>query len=231
MTVTITLTNAGGDTGPFNLYSNATSYLSAFDTNVPKASLVSGFTTSNVPDGTTTIRVVSIGTCTNHIDIPVDAPVQCLEFIFQGAASIGNTVTFKDCATGNLTEELLNNGKTITRCAYSDPFSYPVFIEGSGTILPGGTCGSYKGCTQYTLFAFPGEGGATFRYIPCNESDSIDVPVVDGTTEIICANPIFAPQLITGSGSATDTLLGCSTTTTTSSSSTTTTTSSTTSPP
>lgn len=230
MTVTITLTTAGGDTGPFNLYSNVTSYLSAFDTNIPKASLIAGFTTSNVPAGTTTIRVVSTGKCTNHIDIPVDAPIECKEFVFQGAASVGNTITYKDCATGLITNYALNNGKTITRCAYSDVFSYPVFTEGSGTIVPGGTCGTAKGCTQYLLYAFPGEGGATFRYIPCNESDSIDIPVVDGTTETICANPIFVPQLITGSGSATDTLLGCSITTTTSSSSTTTT-SSTTSPP
>lgn len=228
MTVTITLTTAGGDTGPFNLFSNATSYLSAFDTNVARGALLAGFTTSNVPNGTTTIRVVSTGKCTNHIDIPVSAPVECIQFVFQGSASVGNTITYKDCVTGELAEDVLDNGKTITRCAYTDPFSYPVFTDGSGTILPGTDCGSQRGCAQYLLYAFPGEGGATFRYIPCNENDSVEIPVTDATTEVICTNPLFIPQLVTGNGSATDTTLGCSTTTTSTSS---TTTSTTTTPP
>lgn len=215
MIVTITLTTAGADTGPFDLYSDVTSYLSAFDTNVPKASLTAGFTTSNVPDGTTVIRVISQGAlCKNQIDIPVSAPTECKEFTFQGAASVGNIITYKDCATGLLTTYPLDNGKSIVRCAYSDIFSYPVFTSGSGTIAPGVNCGSHRGCIQYLLYAFPGDGGATFRYIPCEESDSIEIPVTDGTTDVICANPAFIPQLVSGSGSATDTLLGCTPTTT-----------------
>jgi len=221
MTVTITLTTAGADTGPFNLYSDATSYLSAFDTNVPKSSLTAGFTTSNVPAGTTIIRVVSLGVCKNHIDIPVDAPIQCEEFVFQAGDSKNNVVTYKDCATGVLSTVPLTNGEVAVRCAYSDVFSYPVFTTGSGTIDTNGSCGTARGCSQYLLYAFPSGGGATFRYVPCGDTSSVEVSVADGNTDVICTNPVFIPQLVTGDGSATDTLSGCSTTTTTSSSTTT----------
>ena len=71
MTVTITLTLAGSDTGPFNLYSNANGYSSAFQTNVPKGDLVAGFTTSTVPDGTTEILVRSTGVCQRDLYLPV----------------------------------------------------------------------------------------------------------------------------------------------------------------
>ena len=71
MTVLITLTIAGSDSGPFNLYSDLDAYTSAFETGVPKASLLSGYASALVPDFTTTIRVKSVGDCTNYIDIPL----------------------------------------------------------------------------------------------------------------------------------------------------------------
>lgn len=75
MTVTITLTIASLGTGPFDLYSNVDGYTTPFETNVAKALLLAGYTTSLVPDGATSIRVQSLGLCTNYIDIPiVDMP-------------------------------------------------------------------------------------------------------------------------------------------------------------
>jgi hypothetical protein len=72
MTVTITLTLAGSDTGPFNLYSDVDGYVSAFETGVSKAALLAGYTSTLVPNGTTIIRVMSNSEfCTNYIDIPV----------------------------------------------------------------------------------------------------------------------------------------------------------------
>lgn len=72
MTVLITLTTAGTDSGPFDLYSNLDGYISAFESAVPKASLLAGYPSSLVPDFTTTIRVRSNnGLCTNYINIPV----------------------------------------------------------------------------------------------------------------------------------------------------------------
>ena len=73
MTVLITLTLAGADTGPFDLFSNLDAYTSAFETGVPKAALLAGYPSSLVPDYTTIIRVRSVGDCTNYIDIPLYA--------------------------------------------------------------------------------------------------------------------------------------------------------------
>lgn len=69
MTVLITLTTAGSDSGPFNLYSNLDGFVSAFATGVSKSALLAGYSSSVVPDYTTTIRVMSLGNCTNYIDI------------------------------------------------------------------------------------------------------------------------------------------------------------------
>jgi hypothetical protein len=71
MTVLITLTTAGTDTGPFNLYSNVDGYVSAFETGVSKAALVAGYSSALVPNGTTIIRIKSTGTCVNYIDVNV----------------------------------------------------------------------------------------------------------------------------------------------------------------
>lgn len=71
MTVLITLTSAGASTGPFDLYSDLDGYVSAFETGVSKAALLAGYSSSLVPNGTTTVRIKSTGTCTNYIDVAV----------------------------------------------------------------------------------------------------------------------------------------------------------------
>jgi hypothetical protein len=75
MTVYITLTSVGADTGPFDLYSNIDGYTSAFETGVSKIDLQAGYSSSLVPDFTSTIRVKSNGICTNFTDISVEQPI------------------------------------------------------------------------------------------------------------------------------------------------------------
>lgn len=70
MYVFITLTSPGTDAGPFNLYSNVDGFVSAFDTSIDKATLLAGYSTI-APDGTTTVRIVSVGECTNYIDVVI----------------------------------------------------------------------------------------------------------------------------------------------------------------
>lgn len=70
MTITITLTSAGSDSGPFDIYGNSTGSFVLITSGVSKLSLTSGYNIS-VPDGTTVVRVQSTGTCTNYQDIPV----------------------------------------------------------------------------------------------------------------------------------------------------------------
>lgn len=69
MTVLFTLTSAGLDTGPFNLYSNLDGFVIPFEVGISKASLLGGYSSANVPDYTTVVRVLSAGTCSNWIDI------------------------------------------------------------------------------------------------------------------------------------------------------------------
>lgn len=72
MTVLLTLTTAGTDSGPlFNLYSNI-NYSTPLQTGVTKSALEGGYTLSGVPDGATIIRITSTGTtCTNSIDVTI----------------------------------------------------------------------------------------------------------------------------------------------------------------
>lgn len=97
MTVLITLTTAGSDTGPFNLYSDANGYTTAFATNVSKLQLVSGYTSTNVPDFTSTIQVRSLGVCTNFINITVTGGVP-----FTTTTSTTRPITTTTTTTNNL---------------------------------------------------------------------------------------------------------------------------------
>ena len=69
MTVLITLTIAGTDSGPFDLYSDINGYTSAFESGVSRASLLAGYSSALVPNFTTLVRVQSTGDCSNNIDI------------------------------------------------------------------------------------------------------------------------------------------------------------------
>lgn len=72
-TVVITLTIAGTDTGPFDLFTcTSASVCSAFpfQTNVPKSSLQAGYL-ATVPDGTTHVKVKSKGLCVTELVLPI----------------------------------------------------------------------------------------------------------------------------------------------------------------
>jgi len=69
-TALITLTVGGTDTGPFNLYSDVDGFSSAFESGLSKATLEAGYLTSLVPDGTYTVRIMSMNEiCSNYVDI------------------------------------------------------------------------------------------------------------------------------------------------------------------
>jgi hypothetical protein len=71
---TISLSSAGADTGPFNLFSNVDGYVAPFESGVSKAALLAGFLSSNVPNFTVICRVKSAGSCTNFVDMPINDP-------------------------------------------------------------------------------------------------------------------------------------------------------------
>lgn len=72
MTVLITLTLAGADTGPFDLYSDLDGYTTPFETGVSKAALLAGYLSSLVPDGTSGILVQSTGVCDRDLFLNVE---------------------------------------------------------------------------------------------------------------------------------------------------------------
>lgn len=74
MNVTITLTNPGTDTGPFNIYTNMDNYVVPIATSIPRSTLVGAGYTAVVDGNTATIKVESTGTCTSSIFLPVIRP-------------------------------------------------------------------------------------------------------------------------------------------------------------
>jgi hypothetical protein len=69
--VTTLVIPVGGDAGPFDLYTDSDGYAVPFATNISAAALQAGYS-STVPNDATIVRVVSVGACTNFIDLDID---------------------------------------------------------------------------------------------------------------------------------------------------------------
>ena len=128
MIVTITLTLASVGTGPFDLYSDVDGYTVPFETGVSKTSLLTGYTTSLVPNGATVIRVKSIGICTNYIDLTI---VSC-------------TVPMRFIAGGVGTNNLAYSNDGITWTGNNTSYLSTIFaVQSNGySYIAGGTSGS-----------------------------------------------------------------------------------------
>ena len=116
MNVLITLTTAGIDTGPFNLYSNTDSYVTAFQTNIAKSLLVAGYTSTVVPAGTTTIRVKSTGLCTNYVDIYVTGSGTTTTTTTIPGTTTTTTTTIAGTTTTTTTSAPSNQWYQLTDC-------------------------------------------------------------------------------------------------------------------
>lgn len=90
MTAIITLTTAGLDTGPFNIYSNLDNYTTPFEVNVTKTSLLAGFSTSAIPTNTLSVRVKSLGVCSNFIDLVLPVTNNCISPVLLSVTYTGN---------------------------------------------------------------------------------------------------------------------------------------------
>lgn len=142
MTVLITLTTAGTDSGPFNLYSDLDGYTSAFATGVSKSALVAGYSSSAVPDYTSIIRVLSTGVCTNYIDI-----------------TLGTTTTTTSSSTSTTTTTV---APTTTTTTTGTPG--PITVQNNAA-LAGPTINSLVpliSWTSFTLSNFPVQSEGDF---------------------------------------------------------------------
>ena len=166
-TVLITLTTAGLDTGPFNLYSDADSYVTPFETGVSKAALVAGYTSTVVPDAATIIRVDSTGVCTNFIDLTITVvpPTTTTTTTTEAPPSV---VTIDACGSAQADP----SGNVVVYAYSTSPVDTNVtvdvtwtasdlsMISGIITILAGETCG-----TITLTGADPSEGGASLEIL------------------------------------------------------------------
>jgi len=65
MIALITLTTAGLDIGPFDIYSDSTGPFVLAQSNISRDILLNGYS-ATVPDGTKNIKLVSTGDCKNY---------------------------------------------------------------------------------------------------------------------------------------------------------------------
>ena len=147
MTVLITLTIAGSDTGPFDLYSDVDGFVVPFETNVPKASLVAGYTSSLVPNGAVVIRVTSDSVCTNYIDLIIGA----------------TTTTTTSTSTSTTTS---TSSTTTTTTTAAPTYEYRAYGYGQDTADTCGETGTWVlfGPPELTLYAFEPTAGAVTKF-------------------------------------------------------------------
>jgi hypothetical protein len=136
MTVLITLTTAGTSTGPFSLYSDADSYSVPFETGVSKSSLLAGYTSTVVPNGTTIIRVMSTGTCTNYTDISV---VPCSTTTTTTTVPPPTTTTTTTAGIGGFTISNPTGSGQIDNVYTTGGASFYVINAGSFPVTTGGS--------------------------------------------------------------------------------------------
>lgn len=145
-TILITLTIAGTNTGPFDLYSDVDGYVTPFENNVPKAALQAGYVSTLVPDGATIIRVKSDGVCTNQINLTITgtttsttssttsttsttttAPL-CYEFTIENVSLSQQVAYWMDCCTNILSCETIDSGNQITVCSRVIPYGVGIVV-------------------------------------------------------------------------------------------------------
>jgi hypothetical protein len=205
MTVLITLTTAGSDTGPFNLFSDVGGFTSAFETGVTKASLLAGYASALVPNGTTIIRVMSDGDCVNYIDIPIVLTTTSSTTVAPNPAT--SVLTFSKYEKGVFEFTLSNpipSTSVIISVAqvyggYSDDCQEDLsdnITSSNALIIPaGGSSGTQTGITPFTCTV---ASYHKVNYIevdgwgPCVNGDVIPIDGVSVTIvidELTCVNP------------------------------------------
>ena len=134
MTVTIILTLAGNDTGPFDLYSDVDGYTSAFIVGVSRGVLVTGLTTGTVPDGTTEILVESVGACNRDLYLVIDgAPSTTTTTSSTSTTSTSTTLNPEDYYLAEVGQYATNDGcptGSVLRI-YLDASDYTLFVANS----------------------------------------------------------------------------------------------------
>lgn len=142
MTVLVTLTLAGTDVGPFNLFSNVGGYTTPLVTGVSRAALVAGYNLLNVPDNASVIRVQSTGTCTNFLDI-----------LLSGATTTTSTSTSTTTSTTTSTVPCLTGDTSaVGSCFSGESALFTVSSGRTALITPSGYFSGGSGTRTYVAY-------------------------------------------------------------------------------
>ena len=180
-TVTITLTSAGSDSGPFNLYSNVDGYTTAFAFSVSKSSLLAGYTSVVVPNLTTTIRIMSVGVCTNYIDVNV--------------SGITTTTTTTTSTTSTTSTTIPTPYETLTGSftVVNDPLS----LDGAVVNLGGYGVGSTIGINASQSYSVSGPiyspNSAVFTITPV---DTLSYAITSTINTLSCPGSIVSVSVV-----------------------------------
>ena len=143
MTVLVTLTLAGTDVGPFNLYSNVDGYTTPLATGVSRAALLAGYSLAGVPDAASVIRATSTGTCTNFLDMLLSGGTTTTTTSSSSTTSTSTTPA-PECLTGDTS--------AVASCGGGESALFTVTAGNLALITPGGYYYSGTGTRTYTAY-------------------------------------------------------------------------------
>jgi len=143
MTVLVTLTLAGADTGPFDIYSDSDGYTNPIETGVAKATLQAGYSVVGVPDDATIIRVQSTEICTNYLDMLLSGGTTSTTSSTSSTTST-STTAFVECVTGDR--------NALATCSGGESALFAVTAGNTALITPGGYYYSGTGTRYYSAY-------------------------------------------------------------------------------
>lgn len=170
-TVLITLSLAGTDTGPFDLYSDADGFINAFEVNVPKASLLAGYTSILVPDAATQVRVKSKGVCTNSVTFP----------ILGSSVSTSTTTSTSTSSTSTSSTSSTSTSTSTTTTATPIPVCYEYNILNASGISPQNA--SWTDCCTGIPASEALDNGSSINVCSRTEPSGAGLIITGGTVE------------------------------------------------
>lgn len=123
ISVYIKLTIAGISVGPFDLYSDVDNFADAFDEGITREDLIAGYTSNLVPEGTTQIKIQSLGLCTNYIIVDVAPP------------ATPTTTTTTSSTTSTSTTTTTTTSVPLVCTVYADDCETTSCVKTAGRIL------------------------------------------------------------------------------------------------
>jgi hypothetical protein len=142
MTVLVTLTLAGTDVGPFDLYSDVDGYTTPIATGVSRAALLAGYSLAGVPDTASVIRAQSTGTCTNYLDM----------YLSGGTTTTTTSSTSTTSTTTTIIPCLSGDTSAVANCSGGESALFTINSGLSAQIVPGGYYYSGTGTRTYQAY-------------------------------------------------------------------------------